>query len=167
MGKRYIEVALNRMASIHTESTLLIDARPEDVYAVLADYHVGHAAIVPKPYFEEVAVERGGTGAGTGILVRMNVLGTRRVLHMEVTEPQPGRVIVETDAAEGIETTFTVEPRDGGAKSQVTIAVDARTRGGVSGFFERLVVPIIMRRIFSKELRQLNEYMRTRPPAHA
>lgn len=30
------------MSTIHVESSLVIEARPEQVYAVITDYHVGH-----------------------------------------------------------------------------------------------------------------------------
>ena len=54
-------------------------------------------------------------------------------LRMEVTEPQPGRVLMESDVASDMVTTFTVEPSDGGRDSRVTIAT-RWTRGGLRGW---------------------------------
>jgi hypothetical protein len=88
----------------------------------------------------------------------MEVYGARRTLRMVVTEPQPGRVLAESDAASGVFTTFTVEPLEGG-KSRVTIATDARTRPGAAGWLEGLVNRMITRRIYQAELKQLNAYL--------
>ncbi len=52
----------------------VINARPETIYAVISDYYVGHTAILPEPYFTDMTVEKGRTGAGTVIRLRMNVL---------------------------------------------------------------------------------------------
>ena len=57
-----------------------------------------------------MTVEKGGKGAGTVIRVLMNVLGVDRTYYMEVSEPEPGRVLAETDQDAGVTTTFTVKP---------------------------------------------------------
>jgi hypothetical protein len=150
------------MSKIHAEASLLIDAAPEAVYTVLRDYHVGHPAIVPKPYFEKVVIVEGsGTGAGTVIDVTMNVMGQKIVYRETVSEPEPGRVLVEADEKAGVTSTFTVDPVDGGQRSKVTIASDWRRSPGFKGFIEALMNPSIGRRIFVKELAQLAEYMKT------
>ena len=150
------------MNAIHAEVSQTIDARPEEVYAVLRDYHVGHPAIVPKPYFEKVVIVEGsGTGAGTVIDVYMNVMGQKIVYRETVSEPEPGRVLVEADAKAGVTSTFTVDPVDGGARSRVTIASDWTRSPGIKGFMESLLNPPMGRQIFTKELAQLAEYMKT------
>lgn len=150
------------MSQIHVEETHVIDARPQDVYAVLRNYHTDHPAIVPKPYFQEVKVEHGGEGAGTVILVRMKVMGVERVFRMEVTEPEPGRVLVETDHVAGVVTTFTVDGLNEGKQSRVTIASDSRPSAGLAGWMEKRISPPITRRIYKKELQQLADYVRSR-----
>src|SRR5687768_345184 len=151
------------MKTIHAEASQIIDAPPAAVYAVLRDYHVGHPAIVPKPYFEKVVIVEGsGTGEGTVIDVYMNVMGQKVVYRETVTEPEPGRVLVETDAVAGVASTFTVDPVEGGTRSRVTIASDWRRSPGFKGFMESLMNPSIGRRIFTKELAQIAEYMSTR-----
>ncbi|HEX2907974.1 MAG TPA: SRPBCC family protein [Phototrophicaceae bacterium] len=153
------------MTPIHAEATTIIKARPEAVYAVIADYRVGHPAILPKPYFTELAVEQGGQGAGTIIRVGMNVMGVKQVYHEVVSEPQPGRVLVEADAEAGVTSTFTVEPVNAGQQARVTIASDARPSPGLKGLLERLFNPPITRRIFQQELRQLAAYVERQPSA--
>ncbi len=102
------------MSTIHVEVSDVIKARPEQVYAVLSDYRTGHPAILPKPYFTSLTVDEGGQGAGTRIQVHMKVLGAERHYQFVIREPEPGRVLVESDEAAGVTTTFTVEPLDGG-----------------------------------------------------
>lgn len=149
------------MSQIHAEASDVIDARPEEIYAVLSDYRVGHPAILPKPYFTELMVEQGGQGAGTVIRFGMNVMGVKRVYRGVVSEPQPGRVLVEVYPEAGVVTTFTVEPLNGGKHSRVTIATDVEASPGVMGLVEKMMNPPILRRIFKKELRQLADYVRT------
>ena len=149
------------MNTIHVEVTATIDAPPQSVYTVLADYRTHHPHILPKAYFADLVVEQGGIGAGTVIVAHMNVYGAKRSYRLAVTEPQPGRVLVESDAAAGMSTTFTVEPLDGGARSRVTIATTAQPAPGIAGWLERLVNPTITRRIYGDELEQLNAYMQS------
>jgi len=149
------------MNQIHVAASKVIAARPEKVYAILADYRVSHPAILPKPYFTELSVEQGGQGAGTVARADMKVMGTQMTYHLIVSEPQPGRVLKEVDAAAGVSTTFTVDPLDGGQQSRVTIATEAATHPGLMGWLERLFNPAVMRRIYQKELQQLAEYVRS------
>ena len=150
------------MGTIHTEASATIPALPETIYAVLSDYHVGHPAILPKPYFTALVIEQGGQGAGTVVQVHMTVMGAKRAYRMTVSEPNPGRVLVETDAEAGVVTTFTIEPV-GSDQSRVTITTDSRPSPGLGGFLEGWITPPITRRIYSKELAQLAAYVRDHP----
>ena len=67
------------MAAHQIAASALIHVPPQDLYAIIADYHQGHPQILPKPPFVSLAVEQGGTGTGTVIRVHMRVLGR---LHM-------------------------------------------------------------------------------------
>ena len=153
------------MTHIHAEASDIIEARPDEIYAVLADYRAGHPAILPKPYFTDLIVEQGGQGAGTLIEVRMNVMGVKQVYHEIVSEPEPGRVLVEADREAGVTTTFTIEPLNGGQRSRVTIATDVRASPGLKGVMEKLLNPSVTRRIFQQELRQLADYVRDKQTA--
>jgi hypothetical protein len=53
--------------------------------------------ILPKPYFTKLEVEQGGMGAGTIIRIHMRVFGAERILRQRVSEPDPGRILVEQD----------------------------------------------------------------------
>jgi len=147
------------MSQIHIEVSEVIDARHDEIYAVLADYRVGHPAILPKPYFTDLTVEDGGQGAGTIARAEMNVMGVKQSYRLTVTEPEPGRVLAERDDAAGIFTTFTVDPLNDGARARVTIASDVRPSPGFRGLMERLMNPPIIRRIYRQELAQLADYV--------
>ena len=135
----------------------LIPAPPEVCYDIIADYREGHPSILPPRWFGPLTVEEGGYGAGTRIRFEMRVFGKTNVGHAIITEPVPGRTLVETDAQAGVETTFTVE-RVGGAGSRVTFTTGMTSRGGwVRGLFERMVVPPLLRRIYDDELALLAE----------
>ncbi len=149
------------MSPIHVEVTEVIDARPEEVYAVFADYEVAHHAILPKPYFADMKVEQGGHGSGTVVRVWMNVYGAKRVYRLVVSEPEPGRALVETDPDAGLVTTFIVEPVNNGQQSRVTIATDSEASPGFTGLMQRLMNPPITRRIYRQELRQVADYLRS------
>ena len=92
------------------------------VYATIADYRESHPQIVPPNFFRNFVVEQGGVGAGTIVRFEAVVLGRGFPMRSEITEPVPGRVLAERDMERGTYTTFTVEPRDEGRTSFVTIA---------------------------------------------
>jgi len=82
---------------------------------------------------------------------------------LEVSEPEPGRVLMESDTASNLVTTFTVDPVEGGQKSDVQIATELDVPPGVMGWIQQALYPPGMRRIYNKELRLLAEVMAARP----
>ena len=155
------------MSVMQIEVSDVIDARQEDVYAVIADYRVEHPAILPKPYFAELTIEEGGKGAGTVARVEMNVMGVKQSYRLVVSEPEPGRVLVERDDAAGIVTTFTIDALNEGTRTRVTITSEVRPSPGFKGLVERLMNPPITRRIYRKELAQLADYVQRKKKVDA
>jgi hypothetical protein len=133
----------------------VVDAPPGLAYAIIADYRDGHLRIIPRPPFVSLGVEQGGTGAGTVIRFQMRVLGRVRTFRAAITEPEPGRVLVETDLDTGTVTTFAVVPVEDGRKSRVNISTDILTRGGLLGRVERLLVTRLLQPVYRRELEQL------------
>lgn len=142
------------MTTHRFSASALIPAPPQQLYAIIADYHHGHAKIIPRPPFVALTVEEGGTGAGTKLLVQIRVLGRLQSYRAAVTEPEPGRVLVETNE-NGYVTTFTVEPRAGGQQSFVTIATEPGGRGGLLGAVEGWLAARLLRPVYVRELEQL------------
>lgn len=141
-----------------------IAAAPALVYNVLADYRHGRRQILPKR-FSDLTIERGGCGAGTIIRFRLRVGGRTRTFRVAVTEPDPGRVLAETNLEGKVAvTTFTVSPEPPGGMSHVTIATVLPVRGGMPGVIERLLASIVLQPLYREELRRLAAFVSS--PAH-
>jgi hypothetical protein len=141
------------MARFRVRAEALVDTPAEVAYALIADYRDGHPRILPRPPFVSLDVERGGVGAGTVIRFQMRVFGRTRTFRAEIAEPEPGRVLVETDLDHGAVTTFTVEPAGAGAR--VTISTDLDCRDGLLGRLERFLVTRLLRPTYAREIAQL------------
>ena len=139
------------MSTYQVAESIDIGAPAATVYALLADYKVGHPSILPRRYFSAVAVTAGGQGAGTAFTVELTAYGSKFTYHMQVSEPEPGHILSEEDAAAGVVTTFTVDPLDD-TRSRLTIATTAQASPGIKGWLEKLMTPGIMRRIYREEL---------------
>ena len=132
-----------------------IPARRERVYSLIANYNDGHPRILPRQ-FTSLVVEQGGVGAGTIIRFQMSVFGKKQTFRAAITEPDPGRVLVETDLdANGAVTTFTVNPGGAPADSQVTISTELRVRSGFLGKIEKTLTTLLLRPLYVKELENL------------
>jgi hypothetical protein len=143
------------MAQHHISTSALIHAPAEKVYNIIADYRDGHPHILPKPYFVSMTVEQGGVGAGTQISFQMKLMGKLQTFHADISEPEPGRVLVETNSGSGAVTTFTVEPRNNGQHAQVTIATDIQVPGGMLGAIQGRLTARVLRPVYVNELAQL------------
>ncbi len=151
------------MPQIRVSQSSIISAPAPVVYGIIADYREGHPAILPPRYFESLEVERGGSGAGTRIRFRMRAFGTARTVRADITEPVPGRELLETDLATGAATRFLVEPAQDGRASRVTFET-TWTKDGVSGWVERCLAPRYLRQVYRAELVLLDAEARARLP---
>ena len=131
---------------------------PADVvYGYLADMRDHHPKFLP-PAFSDFQVESGGVGAGTVARYRMTAGGRTREYRMQVAEPDPGRVITESDMNSTAVTTFTVSPQDGASLVRISTAWDGAS--GIGGVFERMFAPRVLRAIYADELKRLDAYAR-------
>src|ERR1700736_626465 len=111
-------------------------APPDRVYSIIADYLHGHPRILPKQ-FTGLTVEKGGISEGTVMRVSMHVFGRRFEFRGFVTEPEPGRVLVERNVGENESvTSFTVDPGATAKQAVVTIATELRRKPGLLGSIE-------------------------------
>lgn len=143
------------MAEIRVMAEGPVAAPAEQLYGYLADYRQHHPCFLP-PAFSDFQVESGGVGAGTIIRFVVTAGGRRRAYRMQVAEPQPGRVLTETDTASSMVTTFTVTPT--GATSRLRIESVWQGARGIGGFFERLFAPRVLQRLYADELDRINRY---------
>lgn len=145
------------MATILVSAERTVHAPAETVYGYLADMREHHPRFLP-PAFSGFHVESGGVGAGTVTRFTVAAGGRSRQYRMQVAEPEPGRVLTESDTGSSLVTTTTVVPE--GDASRVQIATTWEGAGGVGGFFERLFAPRAMRTIYEDELARLDAYAR-------
>ena len=139
--------------SVHVVSAgARIDAPPDRVYAIIADYRNGHPRILPKQ-FGPLSVDEGGYGAGTVIRCSIIIMGRKMPFRAAISEPRPGRVLVESiEGPNPSVTTFTVEPGPTGQESDVTISTEVPARGGLAGMIERFITTRMLRPIYKDEL---------------
>lgn len=150
------------MATIHVSAERVVDAPASAVYSYLADMREHHPHFLP-PAYSDFTVESGGVGAGTITRFKLGAGGRTREYRMQVAEPEPGRVLIESDTASSLVTTFTVDPE--GDRSRVRISTTWEGARGIGGFFERTFAPRVMRRLYEDELERLNEYARAQSSA--
>jgi hypothetical protein len=116
-----------------------IYAPAETIYKILADYRAKHPRILPKPYFLSLDVEEGGVGEGTIVNFKMRLLGRTQSFRSLITEPVPGRALLEMDLNAGISTRFDLAPLESGQQTQVTISTQLRNQGIVEGWDREIV----------------------------
>jgi hypothetical protein len=150
------------MARIVVSAEGTVDAPAETVYRYIADMREHHPRFLP-PAFSDFRVESGGVGAGTVLHYKVTAGGRTREFRTKVAEPEPGRVLTESDTNSSSVTTFTVSPQ--GAASLVQIATSWDGAGGIGGVFERMFAPRVMRAIYADELKRLDAYARERRSA--
>jgi hypothetical protein len=147
------------MATIVVSVERAIGAPADAVYGYIADMRDHHPRFLP-PAFSDYQVESGGVGSGTITRFSITAGGRTRQYRMKVDEPEPGRVLTESDTGSSLVTTFTVTPQDGA--SSVQIRTSWNGAGGIGGVFERLFAPRAMRGIYAGELNRLDAYARER-----
>src|SRR6516165_6134268 len=147
------------MARIEVSAEGAVSAPAEAVYRYIADRREPHPHFLPAA-FSDFQVESGGVGAGTITRFKMTVGGRTREYRMHIAEPEPGRVLTESDMNSSAVTTFTVSPRGSASLVQISSAWDGA--GGIGGLFERMFAPRVLRTLYADELRRLDAYARER-----
>lgn len=145
------------MATLHVAAEGAMGVPATVVYRCIADYRTHHPRMVP-PALSDFFVEAGGVGAGTVVRYKLNLAGRTSTARMRVTEPEPGRVLVESDMERDLVTTFTVTPEGAGCRVRIeTIWQPVR---GLEGIMERLFAPRLLRSLYADELNRFDQYAR-------
>jgi len=121
---------------------------------VIADYRNSHPQILPKPYFLSLEVEAGGFGAGTIVQFQMRLLGQTQNFRSLITEPEPGRLLVETDIKSGIATSFHLASLGDNQHTRLTISTELKSRNAVEGFIAKMV----LQKVYVQELELIARY---------
>lgn len=146
------------MGTIRVEAEGTVAAPADAVYGYLAGYRAHRPQFLPDA-FSDWTVEEGGTGAGTVAGYTVTAGGRSRPYRVAVSEPQPGRVLMESDTGSSLVTTYTVEPATPGS-SRVQVVTTWQGASGVGGFFEKRFAPMALRRIYAEALVKLDLYAR-------
>jgi len=149
------------MGTIHVVKEGSVGASADLTYGLIAD-DAHHAKFLPEG-ITDFAVVEGGVGAGTVHTFKVSAGGRVREYRMRVDEPEPGRVITETDQNSSLVTTFTVSPT--GDTCKVRIETRWNGAGGIGGFFERTFAPKVMAKMYADELSRLDTYAREQAAA--
>jgi hypothetical protein len=161
------------MAAFNVFAERTITAPADQVYGYVADMRHHRPHFLP-PAFVDFHVESGGVGAGTVTKFEITAGGRSRQYRMTVAEPDPGRIMTESDESSSLVTTTTVTPQ-GSTACQVRIAacwtgaseagIGEVGRGGVGGIFEPIMPPDAMRDVYADELERLAAYVREQSPS--
>lgn len=147
------------MSKIAVTVSSKVQAPAAIVYNILADYS-HHRNILPPRFFIGLDIIEGGVGEGTRFVLHANSLGgAKKQMHMAVTEPKPGSVLVERDENTDLVTTFSVEPV-GTAVCDVTFETVWQPQPGFKGIIDRWTTPFLMRMVYRQEHKILDEYAR-------
>ena len=150
------------MARIAVSAEGTVEAPADTVYRYIADMREHHPRFLP-PAFSDFRVESGGVGAGTILRYKLTAGGRTREYRTKIAEPEPGRVLTESDTGSSAVTTFTVSLQ--GPASLVRISGTWDGAGGIGGLFERIFAPRVLRAIYTDELKRLDAYARERRSA--
>jgi Polyketide cyclase / dehydrase and lipid transport len=137
----------------------VLDAPHDLVYHCIADYRQHHrpGGFLP-PAFSDLEITRGGVGAGTELHWVVDLGGRRRTVAATISEPDPGRRLVE----DGIDvvTTFTVAPDPDGTYVRFDTTIDDP---GLQGVLTRMFAGRLLRPIYDDELSRLEAVARSHP----
>ncbi len=142
------------MSRIFVKKERVINAAPENVYAVLSDYKSRRPQMLT-PNFLNYRVEKGGKGDGTVISYRLRAANRERAYEMRVNEPVKGEVITESDSGSSLVTTWALSPLNNGQQTKVRVSSEWEGGTGVRGFFERTFAPLGLRGIYGNMLDSL------------
>lgn len=159
MDQALLPVTPAVVRTFEVAATRRIAATAAAVYAVFADYRDAHPRILPPSFFVGMRVVQGGYGAGTIVEVDGRFAGRTRTIRGIVTEPEPGRLLVESYPAERMVTSFRVAPEPGGESSRVTISTALPRRWGPVGWLEERLVRRLLSRVFAEELELVAAYL--------
>jgi hypothetical protein len=137
----------------------VLDASADVVHHLIADYREHHRhqpeGFLPAA-FTELVVEKGGVGAGTVIRFTGKMGGRLQTVTATVSEPEPGRVLVESSP--GLVTTFTIEPA---GQDRTRLRFDTVIEaGGVQGLLARLFAPGMLRPLYVEEMERIEQHAR-------
>ncbi len=142
------------MSKVHVNSERVINAAPQDVYAVLADYKKMRPRMLTDNFLD-YKVEKGGHGDGTVVSYRLHAANRERPYKLRVDESVKNEVLTERDSNSSLVTTWALSPLRSGKQTKVRVSTEWEGAAGVGGFFERTFAPLGLRSIYASMLDSL------------
>jgi hypothetical protein len=139
------------MTRLYVRSERLVKQPSNFVHHLFADFVNHHPKFLP-PSFINLNIESGGYGAGTVYTFSNRA----RAFRMLVTEPDPGRILIEHDQLSNLETTFTFMPE--GEQTRITFETAWESASGLPGVLEAWFAPMLMRGLYRDELNRFEAY---------
>lgn len=135
----------------------VLDAPAPVVYGCLVDYTHHHrpGGFLP-PAFSNQEILSGGTGDGTVIRLSVSLGGRTSTMTAHISEPEPGRVLVEH--SQSVQTTFTVQPEADRSRVRFETVLEA---GGLAGLMNKFFAARLLRPVYADELSRLERYARS------
>ncbi len=143
------------MHQFHFSAERLLQAPADVVYHCLADYREHHrvdGGFLP-PAFTSLEVLEGGFGAGTVFRFTTSVGGRSATRTQRVSEPEPGRVLVESGDGEG--SIFTIQAEGNATRLRIETTLNAP---GFEGLLMRWFGARVMRPLYADEMSRLERY---------
>src|SRR5690348_13881639 len=102
------------MSRVFVQSERVVNASPDVVYDVLADYKSKRPLILT-PNFQQYTVEKGGKGTGTVVSYLLHAANRERQYRMRVEEAVKGKQLIERDNNSSLMTTWLLVPEAEGS----------------------------------------------------
>jgi len=135
--------------------SVAVQAAPRFVHGVLDDYRMERPRVLP-PGADDYRLLEGGVGDGTVFGYRIRGLGRVRAVRAFVQEPEPGRVLVETEER-GEVRTFTMVPAGVEGGTLLTLELSRRHSWRPSGTAHPR-----LRRAYATQLVRLADFIEDR-----
>src|SRR5947209_11321789 len=125
----------------------LTDAPADVVYRCLADYihHHRPGGFLP-PTFSNQEILSGGVGDGTMIRLSVSLGGRTTTMTARISEPEPGRVLVED--SQNVRSTFTVQPEADRSRVRFDTVLLA---DGLQGLMNKLFAARLLHPVYTDE----------------
>jgi hypothetical protein len=152
-----VQQEVKPMRQLHFAAERLLNAPADVIYHCLADYREHHRAAADggflPPTFTRLDVLQGGVGAGTVMRFTTSVGGRSVTRTQQVSEPEPGRVLVERGDGEG--SVFTVQPEGNATRLRIETTLNAP---GLEGLIMRWVGARVLGPLYADEMSRLEQY---------
>lgn len=140
------------MTRTHSEISQILDARPDQIDAILTEYRMGNRAIAPQPLCMDLQIVEHIPETGAVIHAKVSLTHFEHTFEEIVNEDVPLRLIMEYDAEWETMVMIMIEPIIHSEKTRITISTTYVPQANFTYFVEDLLIPGNLHHIY--EFRQ-------------